>query len=335
MPGPAAVADSISETSAPPAQTDVQQPPSLSFVRTFSSADDIRQLHSLLGRTLEIMAGRKDPVTPVNTLQSPSAVTTDSIHRVFVADPGSNSVHVFDFTHSKYSLLEKGRDRFGNPVSLAVDGQDNLYVVDKSAGTVVVYDSSGKFQGHFWTTRGEESYFDNPAGIAIDKTTGLVYVCDRQHHIIIMMDGRGRPISEIGKRGGGNQSGEFKFPSQVVVGRGELFVLDAGNTRIQVLDPAGRFRRAIPVTYADNQTGLAVDDQDSIYVSNFDLNHIEVFGHDGERLYTFDLSKVKNANFIHPSGMWVDAGYCLYVVDSQSHRVGLFQINGQNARRCQ
>jgi hypothetical protein len=28
----------------------------------------------------------------------------------------------------------------------------------------------------------------------------------------------------------------------------------------------------------------------------------------------------------HPSGMWVDAGRRLYVVDSQSNRVGVFQI---------
>lgn len=61
----------------------------------------------------------------------------------------------------------------------------------------------------------------------------------------IMMDDRGRLISKIGKSGGGDQSGEFGFPSQVVVGHGELFVLDAGNTRIQILDTRIQFRRAI------------------------------------------------------------------------------------------
>ena len=281
------------------------------------------------------MAGHKEGATPVSTLQSPSAVTTDSIHHVFIADPGANSVHVFDFTHSKYSVLEKGRDRFGSPVFLAVDGHDNLYVVDKSAGTVVVYDSAGKFQGHFWTLREGESHFDSPAGIAIDKATGLVYVCDRQHHMIVVMDDRGRPISKIGKGGGGDKSGEFRFPSQVVVGRGGLFVLDTGNTRIQVLDTAGNFLRAINLASADSRTGLAVDDHDNIFVSNPGLNQIDVFGHDGERLYTLDLSTVKGANFVQPSGLWIDAGYCLYVVDSRSNRVGLFQISGQNARRCQ
>jgi hypothetical protein len=64
------------------------------------------------------------------------------------------------------------------------------------------------------------------------------------------------------------------------------------------------------------------------------LNQIQVFGHDGQRLYTLDPSTIKGANFTRPSGLWVDAGDCLYVVDSQSNLVDLFQISGENARQC-
>jgi len=331
--GPA-LAENKTSAPAQSSQTDVQpSAASLSFVRAFSSADDVRRFHPFLNRAIEFMAGHKDDLAPVNVLQSPSAVTTDSNHHIFVADPGANAVHVFDFSHSRYSLLEKGRDRLGSPVSLAVDAHNNLHVVDKAAGTVIIYDSAGNFRGHFWTPR-EESYRYSPAGIAIDKATGLVYVCDWQRHIIVVLDDRGRPINQIGKIGGGGQSGEFRFPSQVVVEGGELFVLDVGNTRIQILDTAGHFRREVPLSYADHRTGLAVDDQDNIYVSNFVLNQIEVYSHDAGRRYTFDLTTVQGEKFIHPSSLWVDEGYCLYVVDSQSNRVGLFQISGKDARRC-
>ncbi len=335
VPGPAAAWDTTFATSSQPAQTNVQQA-NLSFVRAFSSADEVRRpLNPVLDRTLNIIAGHKDPVTRVNALQSPSAVTTDSNHRVFVADPGAKAVHVFDFIHSKYALLEKGGDRLGTPVSLAVDGRDNLYVIDQSRSTVLIYDSAGKFRGYFGKLRGGESYFGSPAGIAIDKTTGRIYVCDEHRHMIIIMDDRGRLISKIGTRGGGDRPGAFRLPSQVVVGGGELFVLDAGNKRIQILDTVGHFRRAINLPYADNRTGLAVDDQGNIYVSDPELNQIRVFHLDGQWLYTFDPTTIEGANFGHPLAMWVDAGYCLYVVDSQSHRVGLFQIGGQNARQCQ
>ena len=337
LPGPASAWDTTFATSSQPAQTDVQQASAnLSFVRAFSSADEVRRpLNPLLNLTLDIVAGSKDPATRVDALQSPSAVTTDSNHRVFVADPRANAVHVFDFIRSRYGLLDRGGDRLGTPVSLAVDGRDNLYVIDQRSRTVLVYDSAGKFRGYLGKLRGGESYFDSPAGITIDRTTGRIYVCDTHRHMVIILDSRGRPNGKIGTRGGGDRPSEFRLPSQVVVGGGELFVLDAGNKRIQILDTAGHFRRAINLAYADNRTGLAVDNQGKVYVSDPVLNQIQVFGHGGQPLYTFDPRTVKGANFSHPSAMWVDAGYCLYVVDSQSSRVGLFQISGQNARQCQ
>jgi len=331
--GPAAAWDTTFATSPQPAQSNVQQATaSLSFVRVFSSADDVRRLHPILDRTLDIIAGPADPVIHVDALQSPSAVTTDSNHRVFVADPGAKAVHVFDFIRSKYSVLGRGSERLGTPISLAVDGRDNLYVVDQRSRSVLIYDSRGKFHGYLGKLRGGESYFDSPAGITIDKTTGRIYVCDAPRHMVIIMDSRGRVIGKVGKRGGGNGPGEFRQPSQVVVSGGEVFVLDAGNTRIQILDTAGHYRRAINLAYADHRTGLAVDNQGNIYVSDPVLNQIQVFRREGQALYIFDARAIQGANFSHPSGMWIDGGQWLYVVDSESNRVGLFQISGENAR---
>ncbi len=304
-------------------------------MRAFSSADDVTRGHPILGLTLDILAGRKDPEPRHDELQSPSVVTTDSNHRVFVADPAAKAVHVFDFSHSKYSrLVGVGGDAV-TPVALAVDGHDNLYVADRSSRTVLIYDSAGKFSGYVGRLSGGESYFESPAGITIDRATGRIYVSDTLRHMVIIMDDRGQLIAKIGKRGGGKQSGEFKLPGQLVVGGGELIVLDTGNTRIQIFDTGGHFRRTIYLAYADNRTGLALDDQGNIYVSDPALNQIQVYSHDGQLLYTFDPRTIEGANFSHPLGMWVDAGYCLYVVDSQSHRVGLFQISGQNAQPCQ
>jgi DNA-binding beta-propeller fold protein YncE len=259
-------------------------------------------------------------------MRSPSAVTTDSTHRV-VADPGAQAVHIFDFVRSKYSRLGGRGDRLHVPVSLAVDGQDNLYVVDQVSRTVLVYDSAGKFRRYLGKLRGGESYFDNPAGIAIDKAGRRIYVCDRQGHMIFVMDERGKLIRKLGNRGGGNLPGEFRLPSEIVVAGSELFVLDAGNMRIQVFDSGGHVLRAINLSYADRRTGLAVVSRSNIYVSDSSLNQIQVLTHEGQRLYTFDPSTVRGVNFSHPSGMWVD-GRSLYVVDSQNNRIGLFQING-------
>jgi len=180
--------DTTFATSSQPVQTDIQADASLSFVRAFSSADDVRRGHPILGRTLDIIAGPKNPETRVEVLHSPSAVTTDSNHRVFVADSGANAVHIFDFIHAKYTLLEKGGGPPIIPISLAVDGRDNLYVADRSSRTVLIYDSAGKFSGYLGKLRGRESYFESPAGITIDRIKGRIYVCDTLRHMVIIMD---------------------------------------------------------------------------------------------------------------------------------------------------
>jgi DNA-binding beta-propeller fold protein YncE len=333
--GHAAAQDTAPATSSQPAQTVQQNSAGLNFVSSFSSAADVRgPLHPLLDRTLDIIAGPKDAAFLVNVLKSPSAVTADSDDRVFVADPGARAVHMFDFIHSKYGLLDGGNDRLGIPVSLAVDGQDNLYVVDERTRTVLVYDSAGQFRRYLGRLTGGESYFESPTGMAIDKPSGRIYVCDTHRHMIIVMDDRGRLIGKAGKRGGGSQPGDFRLPSRAVVLGGEVFVLDVGNTRIQIFDTDLHFLRAIDLAYADHRTGLAVDNRGDIYVSDPVLHWIQVFSREGRLLHTFDTSKVQGANFSHPSSMWISSGSCLYVVDSQSNRVGLFQISGENARQC-
>src|SRR5271166_1188399 len=147
VPRLAAAGDKTFATFSQPAQTDVQQPPAnLSFVRAFSSAEEVgRPLPSVLDRTLDIIAGPKNPpVNRADALRSPTGVTTDSNHRIFVADPGVNAVHIFDFIRSNYGLLEEGGGRVSTPVALTVDGRDNLYVIDQRSRTVLVYDSAGK-----------------------------------------------------------------------------------------------------------------------------------------------------------------------------------------------
>jgi DNA-binding beta-propeller fold protein YncE len=321
-------------TSAQPAQDDAHHVASLGFVRAFSSADEVERGHPVVGRTLDIILGPKDAETRSNSLHSPSGVTTDSSHRVFVADPGGNAVHVFDFIRAKYSRLEGAAGRPITPIALAVDAHDNLYVADRGSRTVLIYDAAGKFSGYLGKLSGGESYFETPASITIDRMTGRIYVSDTLRHMVIIMDEHGKLLDKIGKRGGGDQPGDFMLPGQMAVRDEELFVIDVGNSRIQILDLEGHFRRAINLPYADNRTGLAVDGQGNIYVSDPVLNQIQVFGHDGKSSYLFDPTTIENANFSHPLSMWVDAGRCLYVVDSANNRVGLFQISGPGGHEC-
>jgi hypothetical protein len=242
-------------------------------------------------------------------------------------------VHVFDFANHEYWLLGAG-NHLRSPLGIATDREGNVYVSDSSLRTVFVYDSRGKFLHYLKKPRGNESYFDAPRGIAIDPVTERVYVCDTPRHMVIILDKKGHVLGTVGKRGGGSAPAEFKNPTQVVARAGEIFVLDVGNSRVQIVDQRGQFKREIRLANVDNRAGLAVDAEGKVYITDPEIEHLQAFDHDGRLLYSFGQPGASAGQFNWISGAWVDSGSCLYVVDSENKRVQLFQIAGARAGSC-
>jgi DNA-binding beta-propeller fold protein YncE len=299
------------------------------FVLEFSSAEDVRrERFPIFDRSLDIVAGPAESQATNDKLVAPSSVATDSTHRVFVADPGAGVVHVFDFEQSKYSVLKGRGTQLQLPAGIAVDGQDNVYVTDTTQGVVLVYDAKGKFLRYLGKAGGGESYFLAPVGIAIHAATGHIYVCDSRRHMIIMLDKEAHILGHFGRRLGGKGPGDFRYPSRIAIAGDELFVLDSGNSRLQVLDPGGHFQREIKLPEASGDDGLALDEKKNIYVSDVQLNVINVLNHDGQFLYKFGQSGTKPGEFEEPCGLWIASG-SLYVADTKNHRVQLFQTVAQ------
>jgi DNA-binding beta-propeller fold protein YncE len=295
-------------------------------VRAFSSADDVRREHSVLDRSLDIVAGPADPQGKTAVLSAPESVATDATHRIFVADAKAGLVHIFDFEQFRYSTLKAGDTGMRSPVGLAVDRRSHLYVTDTGLAAVLVFDTNGRFLRYLGKGEGSESYFQSPIGIVVHAPTGHVYVCDSRRHMILVLDQKGHILAHLGKRWGGKQPGEFRYPSRVAIIGDELFVLDSGNERVQVLDLAGHFRRQVKLIEASQDDGLAVDSEKNIYVSDAQLNIVNVFGTDGRLLYKVGGSGSKAGEFAEASGLWIDSENRLYIADTGNHRVQVFQI---------
>jgi DNA-binding beta-propeller fold protein YncE len=299
----------------------------LTFIRELSSADDVRrELHPIFDRSLDVVAGPADPHQAGDKLIAPQSVATDSRQRVFVADAEAGVVHAFDFEESKYSVLKQPDSAMRSPVGLAVGRDDHVYVTDSALTAVLVFDSKGKFLRYLGKGEETETYFQSPLGIAIHPATGRVYVCDSRRHVILALDQKGHIVAHIGKRYGGKQPGEFRYPSRIAIAGDELYVLDSGNARLQILDLAGRFRRQVKLAEASLDDGLALDRDRNIYVSDGQLNIINVFDRDGRFLHKVGRAGTKPGEFNEPSGLWIDTQNRLYVADTRNHRVQLFQI---------
>ena len=305
----------------------------LVFVRQFSSRQDLQREHPILNRSLDIIAGPKDTTQPSSSeLQEPDAITTDAGERVFVTDAQAKAVHVFDFPQSKYSRLRGGDLTL--PVGVAVDREGRIYVSDNGLRTVLVYDSRGKFLHPLKKLRGSESFFDSVAGVAIDSTTNRIYVCDRLRHMVIAFDPKGRVLAQFGERTAGDGPGEFHSPAQVIASSRQVIILDSYNCRLQFFDPRGRFINEFRVADCGNGSGLAMDKDGSIYVSDPQLNRLEVYSHAGQFLSVFGESGSAPGQFSGISGLWVDRGRCLYVADGKNKRVQSFRIASAGPGGC-
>ena len=272
---------------------------------------------------VDVVAGSRE-FGPDERLWGPYKITSDSKDRVMVAADRGRSIHIFDFARRKHSRIAGGPgERLQSPAGLAVDGHDQLYITDAQLGAILVYQPNGKFLRYIGNRKGER-LFERPAGIAVDQASGHIYVADPPRNIVVMLDADGNILAKIGTGASGSGSGEFAAPTDVVVRGQELFVLDAQNFRIQVLDLAGHFRASIYPKSMGPTVAFSVDSRGRIYLDG-PLDTVQVFQRDGRLLYQFGYTGTGYGQLRMPSAIWIDPSDRIYVADTGNNRVQSFQ----------
>ena len=273
---------------------------------------------------VDVVAGSRES-GPNERLSWPYKITSDSKDRVIVADRGNYpSIHIFDFARRQHTRIAGGPgERLQSPAGLSVDGHDQLYITDAQLGAILVYQPNGKFLRYIGNRKGER-LFERPAGIAVDQASGHIYVADPPRNIVVMLDADGTILAKIGTGTSGSGSGEFAAPTDVVVRGQELFVLDAQNFRIQVLDLAGHFRASIYPKSMGPTVAFSVDSRGRIYLDG-PLDTVQVFQRDGRLLYQFGYTGTGYGQLRMPSAIWIDPSDRIYVADTGNNRVQSFQ----------
>jgi len=139
--------------------------------------------------------------------------------------------------------------------------------------------------------------------------------------------------------GAGSQPGTFRGPDGVAIDdRGDVYVADTGNNRVEKFDPLGHFLAALGRHGGDGTPGksdgeftaprgVAVDGQGDLYVADTGNNRIEKFDPSGRFLARWgraggDGSAGKGSGeFDDPRGLATDLGGDLYVADHGNNRV--------------
>jgi len=280
-------------------------------------------------KVVDVALGARE-LDPDEKLYRPYKITSDSKGRVLVADNGT--IHVFDFLRRRHSHIAVGPgERLQSPAGLAVDAHNQWYITDAQLGAILVYDSQGKFRRYIGNRKGERM-FEGPAGIAVNRASGHIYVADPPRNVVVMLDADGHIIAKIGTGASGAGRGEFAAPTDVVVRNDELFVLDAQNFRIQVFDLAGHFRTSIFPESMGPSVAFSVDSRGRIYLDG-PLDTVRVFQRDGRLIYRFGYTAAASRAQSLLSCIWIDPWDRVYVADKGNNLVQSFQWGTKHVRR--
>ena len=301
---------------------EVDAPPRIAYVRTFSRPDDFGIAPGFFKRLSRWVFGAADErlVRPMGVLVANGVV--------YVADPGATGVHRFDPTTKHYTLLV-GPDEMPlpSPMALARGGNGEVYVTDSALGAVLVIRAGAKAAELLPLPK-----LERPVGIACDPATGRLYVADAKAHLVKIFDPDGTPHGTIG--GQGTADGEFNFPTFLWRDpAGRLYVTDSLNFRIQVFDVQGqfvaKFGRAgdAPGDFM-RQKGVATDSYGHVYVTDGLLNALQIFDPTGRLLLALGGLGEDRGEFWLPAGVFVGEGDEIYVADSFNGRVQVFRYIG-------
>lgn len=127
---------------------------------------------------------------------------------------------------------------------VAVDNDNNIYVVDSKGCNVKKYDASGEYLLQFGSAGTSSTQFSYPSGIAYEKNSQLLAVVDTLNKKIKFYSKAGVyqsviGISQIGSLG----ALEFQSPQGVTfeysTSTPRMYVADAYNSTVQVIDVVG------------------------------------------------------------------------------------------------
>ena len=254
-----------------------------------------------------------------------SGIATDAQGNVYVFHRGDAAKPILVFDQAGKFVRSLGDGMFPFTHGLRIDPAGNLWATDVTNHTVVKMSPEGKVLltlGERGVTGDDERHFNKPTDVAF-APNGDVYVSDGYGNSrVVMFDAAGRFLRAWGKKGTGE--GEFDLPHAVRLdSKGNVYVADRENKRVQVFDPDGKFLRQFASGVAPY--GLFVTPDDAVFVADGVAHRVVKLDGDGKVLAKWGGGGREPGKFLMPHGITVDRAGAVYVAEITGARVQKFE----------
>jgi DNA-binding beta-propeller fold protein YncE len=220
------------------------------------------------------------------------------------------------------------------PYGVTVDSKGNIYVADQGVGAIFIFPKSlkGKVQ---LIKNGVDAPLQTINGLAFDDDTGRLFVTEVRSHQVIVLNTQHQPIAEFG-------TGVLMSPGGIAIDEvnGLVYVVDTQQDQVLVFDSAkyallrrmGTAGKKHTLTSPGNfslPTGVAVDGNGNVYVTDTLNDRVEIFDADGDFISQFGSPGDGPGHFARPKGIAIDRDGHIWVTDEMQSRVQVFNTKGQ------
>jgi DNA-binding beta-propeller fold protein YncE len=210
-------------------------------------------------------------------LGEPNGIAVDRSGNIYVAEVASNH-RVQKLAPDGTFIAEwKGPDAgFYGPRRIAIGPDDSIYVVDQGRTRLVKFSLDGQVLSS-WGSKGTgDGQFNDPTSVAVDSTSGKVYVADPINKRIQVFDPNGKFLTKLSVPEWGRPAGFEDLAIDPKNGRlyassatmNAVLIFDLNGTRIGTLAPK-------PPDRLEGPSALALVDR-KLYVLNMHGNRVSV-----------------------------------------------------------
>lgn len=264
-----------------------------------------------------------------DALAQPIGVCVTRDDRVYVTDLKSDVVRVYrvggSYLFSFGAIAGEETTHLAQPGRVAESPDGEIWVTDRMLRGIFIFDKDGTFKRRF-VPRSDAATTWAPISVTFGPD-GKVYVCDvgqsRQHRVLVFeQDGTevlrfGTTVQALRMH---ESPGAFYFPNSIAIGpKGEIFVSDSNNRRVQVFDKDGKFLRLIATS--GTPRGMAIDKEQRLLVVDPLAHTIDAYDLQGVRLVSFGGPGVGPGQFQYPNDIALDKRGRMFITDRENHQV--------------